>query len=175
MPIHNSTVYNKRAMMAFILFQAFKTRRIRLVIAVVLGVVGLSVCSYGVWMSGANSGYTALGAVLLCLLVLLAFRWFIGPYLAYGKTVRSWTVTLNYEFYSRDFVARSPRVDAKRDSGLRYSALESVHERKNYIYLYANPTNAFIVDKSAFGAGELDKFKSLLRHEVDDNRLHLKK
>ena len=174
MPIKNRTVYDKHAMRRFILFNAVKNRRIRLILVSVFGTLGLLVCLVRISQNGIATTDGLLFAALLGLLTLLMCRWFISPYLRYGKTVKSWAITLSYEFYTRDFVARSERVNAARNSGVPYSALESVHEKKEYIYLYANKASAFIVAKSGFSAKELAALRNLLRHEVDDKKLHLK-
>ncbi|MBO7170589.1 MAG: YcxB family protein [Clostridia bacterium] len=174
MPIKNQTTYDKHAMRRFILFNAVKNRRIRLILVSVFGTLGLLVCLVRIGENGLASTDGLLFAALLGLIALLAFRWFISPYFRYGKTVKSWTITLSYEFYTRDFVARSERVNAARNSGVPYSALESVHERKEYIYLYANKASAFIVAKNSFSDKDLKSFRGLLRREVDDKKLHLK-
>ena len=174
MPIKNRTVYDKHAMRRFVLFNALKNRRIRLILVLIFGTLGLAACAVRIAQNGFASTDGLLGVALLGLLALLAVRWFISPYFRYGKTVGSWTITLSYEFYTRDFVARSERVNAARNSGVPYSALESVHERKEYIYLYANKASAFIVAKDGFSEEELNSFRAVLRREVDDSRLHLK-
>lgn len=174
MPIKNHTTYDKHAMHRFVLFNAVKNRRIRMILVLIFGTLGLVGCFVRIGENGIASTDGLLFAALLGLLALLAFRWFILPYSRYGKTVKSWTVTLSYEFYTRDFVARSERVNAARNSSVPYSALESVYERKEYIYLYANKASAFFVAKSGFSGKELESFLGLLRREVDDKKLHLK-
>ena len=175
MPIKNGTVYDRDAIRAFVIFHVIKTKKLRILLSLAFGLAGLGLCIWGVCRRGLSSSYTILGVRLLLLFVALACRWFLEPILRYKNEVGSWEVAISYEFYSKDFVARSTRVDANRSSGVHYSALESVCETGEYIYLYPNPANAFIVRKAGFSTENLQALRALLLREVDDHRLHLKR
>jgi len=175
MPIKNETVYNRSLMWRFIVFNACKTKKLRMILALIAGVFALGFSVFGILQNGGSSVYSAFAVAILALFAALNFRWFVAPYLQYRRVTGGKDITLSYEFYSRDFVARSVRDHAKRDSGVRYSALESVYERRDYLYLYPSPAQAFIVDKTLFAPEDWQKFCAMLRREVDDHRLHLKK
>lgn len=174
MPIKNSTVYDIDAIRAFTVFTALKNKRIRIFLTVVFGGLGLATCVFGMVMAGASSVYTLFATLLLVLFAVLVYRWFFAAVVRYKKNPAAQNIAVNYEFYQRDFVARSVRVSAKGNTATRYSALADVYETEDYVYLYLNRANAFIVRRSAFsdnGAALLD----LLRREVDDGKLHLLK
>ena len=175
MPIVNETVYNKEAMRSFILFNAVKTKKWRMLLSVLAGLVAFAASVLGMIQNGVKSVYAMFCLALLFLFASLCSRWFLAPYFQYKKTTNGRDVALSFTFYTRDFVAQSERVHAKRNSGVRYGALESVYETKQYYYLYPSATNAFIVSKDSFAPGGEEAFRTLLRREVDDNRLHLKK
>lgn len=174
MPIKNNTVYDIHAIRALTVFTALKNKRIRILLTTLLGSLGLALCVFGIVMAGLRSVYTLLAALLLALLTVLGYRWFFAAVARYKRDGAAQNIAMSYEFYQRDFVARSARVGAKGNTVTRYSTLADVYETKDYIYLYLDHTNAFLVRRSAFsdhGAALLD----LLRREVDDGRLHLLK
>lgn len=174
MPIRNATVYDRHAIRCYIVFQAIRRRVARMILALLLGLVSLCLSVLGAVHQGVHSVYTVCGVILVLLFVALACRLLLEPYLRYKNEVGSWSVTNSYEFYSKDFVARSSRVDGGRNSGLRYSALDSVYETEEFLYLCPTAATAFIVCKAGFTPEELVSVLALLRREVDDGRLHLK-
>lgn len=174
MPLKNSTVYNVEAIRIFTIFNTIKNKTIRIFLTVLFGGFGVATCIFGIVVAGITSIYTVFALLLVGLLLVLVYRWFFAPVVRYKKDETSQNIAVNYEFYPRDFVARSVRVSAKGNTATRYSVLESVYETEKYIYLYINKMNAFIVLKSSFsdgGAALLD----LLKREVDDGKLHLQK
>ena len=97
MPIKNETVYNRSLMWRFIVFNACKTKKLRMILALIAGVLALGFSVFGILQNGVSSVYSVFAVAILALFAALNFRWFVAPYLQYRRVTGGKDITLSYE------------------------------------------------------------------------------
>jgi hypothetical protein len=69
-------------------------------------------------------------------------------------------------FFETEFHTDMQSVQATSSEQIKYSALQSVYETNEYIYLFINVGNGFIVEKKVLTAGSVPALRSVLSKQV---------
>ncbi len=95
------------------------------------------------------------------LLGLELFIWFVLPKMAYKSKSFPKNATVSYIFKENSFIAESQTNGINEKLEMDYTRLSKVGEDSSYLYLFINPNQAYIVDKSTVTDSE-----SELRHRL---------
>lgn len=78
--------------------------------------------------------------------------------------------TFEEDHFTEDFTSS----DAASQSRILYSALLKVEETERYLYLFNQPSTAFLIDKNGFTQGSAEELKALLRQKLSPDKLSLR-
>lgn len=117
-----------------------------------------------------------IGACALMLFVdaFLLFTNHVYPKIQYNKSKLLHGTVNEFTFGADEIILEQNGENANNTSTMKYTAIWKVYEAKDAIYIYTNPHQAFIVDKSTVTGGTVADLRALLMEKVDAKKYKIK-
>lgn len=134
--------------------------------ALSLAIIGMTLLSYGAviilpdLISGTKIDAITLFPVLMLVLITVLFgiAYFVAPRAGFKKlTAVQGIVSNSFEFDEDSVKVESSSEKLSSTSNYKYTALVKVLETSEYIFLFINPSSAFVVAKSGIEKGKIDE------------------
>lgn len=167
------TKYSHALIKAFARFQLFKGRLSRIMAGLFPSFLAFIVAA--VFLNLISGDFRILDLLLLLsagtAFAAYMISFFLYPSLVYKKHIAVFGETTNEFFFSEDVLvvcAVSDRYSGK--SELRIRDLKTAYETRDYIYLYINSLQAFVIGRADIGEEEMDTLRLLLRKALGNKR-----
>lgn len=156
----NETEHNDNAIRAYAQFHAYRKNIFMPIFTMCIGTVAFVVA----WLSGGDNWWILL--LLAACVVYCAYRLVTAgttitrtQMRVFGK-LRSRKAA--YYFYEGDF-----RITGLQASNLHpYFQITSMHETKEYFYMYFGQDNTYYIKKDSFKQGDADSFRAFMKQKI---------
>ncbi len=175
MNVTGKSVINKHVAKIFAYTQFFKGSKPKnylirqTVMMLLLGIVILS-CSVIIRNNGGDpTKYLFIYLGVIAFWVIFNSFGFVGlPKLQYKLLLKTAYMTDNYEFGDGTIrvITTSEAGECSGDVTIKYSVLEKVIETKDYLFVYVNLSNAYIVDKATLVNNPYEVLQTVLKENV---------
>ena len=154
--------YDWKTIKKFNHFHNFKKNKLKratvpiLLITLAINISGFAVCFF---LDEFDSTLTTLLIIEVLLVLLLLFSWFIMPRINFNLNKIAKNNRNEYIFKDETFSVSCESNGMSGNSEIKYKNVRCFYETKEYIYVYINMNQAFIVDKSSFTEGSIEELR----------------
>ena len=158
MEVKATCVYNLKALQASLRSQLIPRA------CFVLGYTVLTLL-FAVWGRPYVDSFLFYLLLFLCLILLgqLAFQYFLLPGVMFKQSGSMQNAINYYLFTDECFQIYSKSLVAESRAKVKYEMLTKVKETKEYLFLYRNKREAWVIDKASIAPGELPLLRNRLR------------
>lgn len=175
MEIINNTVYDEKTIKTFVSFNIFKGKNHskKKNLFYFIGIFAFILVGLLIVLALENKDYNGLISALfqtVILTVVSCFLFILLPKLAYKNNQKLLNETIRYSFNTESFSINAETKYIKVDEIIKYPFLYKVYDFNDYIYLFVNFNNGYIVDKSKFEYGTVEDLLNILKKQLPPNK-----
>lgn len=171
MEIKASSKYNWETIKKFSRFSSFKKSKVSMacyIIFLVAFVVFAVMFAIACLFDFVDAELIIDAAMILFFGLYLAFFIFAFPKIQFKKNAVYKNSENTFVFRDEEFTVSGENNICNGTSTIKYTGLHKVYETREYIYLYATPRQAYIVDKEKIEKGKESELTKLLINNVGD-------
>lgn len=175
MEIITNTVYDEKAIKTFISFNIFKGKNHsqKKNLFYFIGIFAFIMAGLLIVLTLVNKDYNELFfALFLTVILTLVFclLFIFLPKLAYKNNQKLLNETIRYTFNTEVFSINAETKCIKASEIIKYPFLYKVYDFNDYIYMFVNFNNGYIVDKSKFENGTAEELINILKQQLPSNK-----
>ena len=173
MEITAFTVYDWKTVKKFNHFHNFKKNKFKkaslpiILIALVISFLGFLVCYL---LDGIDSTLITLLIVEIVGALILLFSWFIMPIISFNINKLAKNSKNEFVFKEETLVASGKTDDMSGSTEINYKKLDCIYETNEYLYVYINKNQAFIVEKASVSGGSLEELRTHLIDKMKNGK-----
>ncbi|MBQ8164669.1 MAG: YcxB family protein [Clostridia bacterium] len=134
----------------------------RIVIDIIIFAVLEAIVLLKIFLFGISTMMLAVAILIPVELLVICLFHFVGAKRFYNSLGKMKNVENEFTFFEDSFRAVSKIEGMNGGSEIKYSMIEKVVEKQDYIYIYQNKRQAFIVDKSTVIGGTVEDIRNKL-------------
>lgn len=165
--------YDWKTIKKFNHFHNFKKNKLKratvpiLLFALAISLLGFAVCFF---LDEFDSTLTTLLIIEVLLVLLLLFRWFIMPRINFNLNKIAKNNTNEYIFKDETFSVSCESNGMSGNSEIKYKNIRCFYETKEYIYVYINMNQAFIVEKDSISSENFEALRTHLLETMENKK-----
>lgn len=174
MPITVTTDYSKDTVSRFVSFNTFRKKGL-LIMIFLLWLAALGVSAFPL-ISGSFNLISTFVLILLVVLGIAGAVWLlVFPQRDVDKNKKLCSVRNTYIFADDKFMVTVRLNENEQTTQYAYSDIEAVYETVEFMYIYLESSEPYIIDKNFASQKDIDGIKALLKNKAFDKKLKFKK
>lgn len=155
MEINATAIYDLRTIKAMVHLQLFGKAepKKRMIMWGVLYAVLAAVLILRIWAYGSSATLWLMLAMLVLIELWMLFMYFVMPTIQYNATVKLADIQNSYVFKEDELEIASSKEGYSGEVSLKYNMIFRVMETGEFLFIFQNKTQVYIVDKRTIEGG----------------------